>query len=320
MGSVKLKDLKAFVRYDGSGRVVSGSLVFRKKKPKNGRWVEIPKNLCCNENPSSTTTTTTQGGGSTPTAWVAYAAYGSSDACNQEMGTTIVLYTSTDSISVGTILYTDAALTQVYNPNLYGSAVAINESVYSVAGFGNPQIGEVLSITACGPTVYQIYCNLAFDEATACSGSGGFTNFPVYATTPTINYGTQLYLNATLTTPYSGGTWGNYVKPVSGNYAYYVPNATVENFGTICPSSYTLGVGPLGSSPEVCGNPDPFSTTYTLWASGTGYNTGRQFYYDSALTNPFTGTGWYAIMQGFPSGTQYSVYFNNGTLSAGFPC
>lgn len=43
MGSVKLKDLKAFVRYDGSGRVVAGSLVFRKKKPKNGRWVEITK-------------------------------------------------------------------------------------------------------------------------------------------------------------------------------------------------------------------------------------------------------------------------------------
>lgn len=59
MGSVKLKDLKAFVRYDGSGRVVSGSLVFRKKKPKNGRWGEITKNLCCTDSGSSTTTTTT---------------------------------------------------------------------------------------------------------------------------------------------------------------------------------------------------------------------------------------------------------------------
>lgn len=62
MGSVKLKDLKAFVRYDGSGRVVSGSLVFRKKKPKNGRWGEITKNLCCTDS-GSTTTTTTSGGG-----------------------------------------------------------------------------------------------------------------------------------------------------------------------------------------------------------------------------------------------------------------
>jgi len=52
MGSSKLKDLKAFVRYDGSGRVVAGSLVFRKNKPKNGRWVEIPKSLCCNDVPT----------------------------------------------------------------------------------------------------------------------------------------------------------------------------------------------------------------------------------------------------------------------------
>ena len=59
MGNVKFKELKAFVRYDGSGRVVSGSLVFRKNKPKNGRWVEITKNQCCTGTPSSSTTTTT---------------------------------------------------------------------------------------------------------------------------------------------------------------------------------------------------------------------------------------------------------------------
>ena len=32
------RDLKAFVRYDGSGRVVAGSLILRKNKPKVGRW------------------------------------------------------------------------------------------------------------------------------------------------------------------------------------------------------------------------------------------------------------------------------------------
>lgn len=59
MGSVKFKDLKAYVRYDGNGRVVAGSMVFRKKKPKNGRWYEISSNLCCNPGGNSTTTTTT---------------------------------------------------------------------------------------------------------------------------------------------------------------------------------------------------------------------------------------------------------------------
>lgn len=39
--------LKAFVRKDANERVVPGSLVLRKSKPKNGKWFEIPQNQCC---------------------------------------------------------------------------------------------------------------------------------------------------------------------------------------------------------------------------------------------------------------------------------
>lgn len=46
------KKLKAFVRYDGSGRVVAGSLILRKNKPKVGRWYEIPAYECCNDVPT----------------------------------------------------------------------------------------------------------------------------------------------------------------------------------------------------------------------------------------------------------------------------
>jgi hypothetical protein len=50
------KDLKAFVRIDGSGRVVAGSLILRLKKPKVGKWREIPAYECCNPTTTSTTT------------------------------------------------------------------------------------------------------------------------------------------------------------------------------------------------------------------------------------------------------------------------
>jgi hypothetical protein len=40
-------NLNAYVRLDASGRVVAGSQVFRKHKPKNGRWMEITTNPCC---------------------------------------------------------------------------------------------------------------------------------------------------------------------------------------------------------------------------------------------------------------------------------
>lgn len=50
------RDLKAFVRYDASGRVVSGSLILRKKMPKVGHWGEVDAYLCCNPTTSTTTT------------------------------------------------------------------------------------------------------------------------------------------------------------------------------------------------------------------------------------------------------------------------
>ena len=48
--------LKAYVRYDGTGRVIAGSLILQRNKPKVGNWQEIDANECCN--PTTTTTTT----------------------------------------------------------------------------------------------------------------------------------------------------------------------------------------------------------------------------------------------------------------------
>jgi hypothetical protein len=53
------KKLKAFVRFDGSGRVVSDSLILRKNKPKVGRWQEIQGYACCNGVTLTTTVATT---------------------------------------------------------------------------------------------------------------------------------------------------------------------------------------------------------------------------------------------------------------------
>ena len=48
--------LKAYVRYDGTGRVIAGSLILQRFKPKVGNWQEINAYECCN--PTTTTTTT----------------------------------------------------------------------------------------------------------------------------------------------------------------------------------------------------------------------------------------------------------------------
>jgi len=46
--------LKAYVRYDGTGRVIAGSLILQRFKPKVGNWVEIDANECCNVPPLPT--------------------------------------------------------------------------------------------------------------------------------------------------------------------------------------------------------------------------------------------------------------------------
>lgn len=141
--------LKAWVRYDGTGRVISGGPIFQVNKPKVGNWREINANLCCNgTTPTTTTTTTAGGGGVTPTAWVAYGAFNPYSACQGVGGSSRIIYTSTSNIILGTVFYNDAALTELYNSSLYGSAVAINGMNYFLGDNGG---SIVIDISSCNP-------------------------------------------------------------------------------------------------------------------------------------------------------------------------
>ena len=52
MATIDKRSLKLFIRFDGSGRAIPGSTIWRKKMPKVGKWMEITTDYCC------TTTTT----------------------------------------------------------------------------------------------------------------------------------------------------------------------------------------------------------------------------------------------------------------------
>lgn len=43
------RPLKAYVRYDGNGRIIPGSLILSRIKPKNGGYVQTPGYECCND-------------------------------------------------------------------------------------------------------------------------------------------------------------------------------------------------------------------------------------------------------------------------------
>lgn len=53
------RNLKGYVRIDGSGRIVPSTLILRQNKPKVGKWKEVSAYECCNF-VSTTTTTTVQ--------------------------------------------------------------------------------------------------------------------------------------------------------------------------------------------------------------------------------------------------------------------
>lgn len=91
------RDLKAFVRYDGSGRVVAGSLILRKNKPKVGRWQEIPAYECCNYIPTTTTTTT-----ASPTTTTTSSSTSTTTSTSTSTSTTTSTSTSTSTSTTTT--------------------------------------------------------------------------------------------------------------------------------------------------------------------------------------------------------------------------
>lgn len=121
--------LKAFVRFDGSGRIVPSSLIVQAFKPKVGNYKEIDAKECCNYTTTTTTTvapttttSTTVGPTTTTTTtqtifnFIGRVGNTSNDACN--VGTNQTFYT-TGPLQFGlypqngNVVYSDAGLTQL---------------------------------------------------------------------------------------------------------------------------------------------------------------------------------------------------------------
>jgi hypothetical protein len=118
----KNNDFKAYVRYDANNQLVPGSLVFRKRKPAGKfKLVSDPSiNICC----SFTTTTTT-----TPPSYYRHVFLqliecGGITAA--EGASLQYYYTSVPTIVLGTVIYTDSALTTPFA----GVDIMLNPSPY----------------------------------------------------------------------------------------------------------------------------------------------------------------------------------------------
>lgn len=205
--------LKAFVRFDGSGRVIPSSLILQKSKPKVGDWKEINATQCCNGSSSTTTTTTTNN--VTSSSWFGQITNPMSqpsewDVCNG-YGISIIVYTATTITSPfapGTALYSDAGLTTLI-PYESG-AISINGRVYEIVnGYTNPlgsdgqSCSSITTTTTTTQTVYNFIGAFDNNAGGACDGGLGtqtfYTTGPLNAIYP--QNGITIYFDANLTQP-----------------------------------------------------------------------------------------------------------------------
>jgi len=113
------RDLKAYIRIDGSGRDVAGSLVLRTKMPKNGKWRQVLASQCCNPVVGPTTTTTT-----TQAIVIVLGLVGSGEGFDSRVCFQIQVYSD---------IYMSLA-----TPNV----IAIGDTFYSDAAGTNPLVGN----------------------------------------------------------------------------------------------------------------------------------------------------------------------------------
>ena len=123
--------LKAYVRYDGTGRVIAGSLILQRFKPKVGNWVEIDANECCNYVPTTTTTTTT----STPTTTTTTTSTPTTTTTTTPTPGACFCYTISNE-TAGTLLYTytDCSSSEYFRTPISADTVVIVCSSTAVTG------------------------------------------------------------------------------------------------------------------------------------------------------------------------------------------
>jgi len=197
------RNLKAFVRYDGSGRVVAGSLILRKNKPKVGRWQEIPAYECCNYVPTSTTTTTSTTASPTTTTTTTASPTTTTTSTSTSTSTTTSTSTSTSTTTTTTTTEAPTTTTTTTAPPSYYSYDVSN--VFNGSGPGDACLAEQTIV---------LYAN---------------TNDPLGSLV-----GNFLYTDTALTTKFTGnppGVGGYYRYGLTGDPITYRSDFAID--GTI---------------------------------------------------------------------------------------
>lgn len=174
MGQQKNTQLKAYVRFDGTGRIVPSSLILQRSKPKVGNWQEIDATECCGYVAPTTTTTSSSTSTSTSTTTSTSTSTSTTTSTSTSTSTTTTTTTAAPLIQLGvdaigacnnwgrvsgdgstfcsssTITSTSVPFSDIFGPP--GTTATFYASVGGqVREFTNPLAGEftATALTAC---------------------------------------------------------------------------------------------------------------------------------------------------------------------------
>lgn len=258
--------LKAWVRYDGTGRVISGGPIFQVNKPKVGNWRQIDANLCCNGNTPTTTTTTTSGGGGTPTAFIQSYYFNTYNACNSTTDGQFVVYSASSTLSAGSTVFVDAGLNF---PVIPGYVIASPEMFATKYLVGE---GGILSENVC---VYPFQSGYSYsNRSEACEVINYAT---IFAAVPVLQNGVPIYTDNTLSTP------APYSFVASGGNSYYLSNNALQGSETCSIPSNSQSALAAFNPQDACAG---IGTSITVYYTGN-LEVNTLLYLDSVLTIPY---------------------------------
>lgn len=203
--------LKAWLRYDGTGRVVTAGPIFQANKPKVGNWRQMNIDLCCN--PSGSTTTTTTGGGNIqPTAFVVNLAFDPANSC---IGVpSFILYTKESVLGPNVMFYYDAALTQPYD-GVYGTFVGSDDVSYTLGNVSGSLV--IINATPCSNVPIIKSFKIADNIGGVCSSMSSLT---VYTPTNHLVLGNYLYTDPGMTNVYAPNIGNQFLSENTTNPSY----------------------------------------------------------------------------------------------------
>jgi len=229
---------KAYVRYDGTGRVISGSLILSRVKPTVGNWVEIDAYECCNS--ITTTTSTTTGIPTTTTTSTTLTPTTTTSTTSTSTSTTTSTTTATPTTTTSTTTTTAPTTTTTTSTSTSTTTTSTSSSTTTTTTTATPTTTTTTSTTATPTTTTTT--SRSTSTTTTTTTAAPTTTTTTTTATPTTTTTTTTSAGPTTTTTSTTINLDNFACVVVGPDEQGAANGTYTVVGTSTEQGVTRSV------------------------------------------------------------------------------